>query len=144
MATTARPDAICRRLRRGGERLAPDLARHAEACADCGRYLERLEALRSALGRPRCEAVPDAGFAARVQARLTAAPAVQLGVAANRLLPFAAASVLVLLLLQLVPRAPAAGADAGSFARTTLSSGEELLLWVLETGASDGADGAPR
>ncbi|HEV8629672.1 MAG TPA: hypothetical protein VGV61_05090 [Thermoanaerobaculia bacterium] len=72
----------------------PQLAAHLAQCSQCGALAARLLAVQQGLRRHQAEHTPDAGFSARVVARLPA-PTEMLGRAALRLLP--AAFVLALL-----------------------------------------------
>lgn len=137
----------CRRVRDallrapGGPRLdsgprPEDLRRHLDSCAACRRFAQRSRTVAGALGTPRSDAAPDAGFAARVVARLPAAPDVaraRFTWAAVRLLPAAAALLLVLLgwsVLGTAAESVAAGDDA------------DVLSWILEQPAVNGGLGA--
>ena len=73
----------------------PRLARHLAACPECERFAGRWAELRSELRRRRTTLAPDAGFAARVTARL-GAPADPFAWAARRLLPATLALTLAL------------------------------------------------
>jgi hypothetical protein len=73
----------------------PRAVEHVRECADCRAFLARLETAREVLATPLCDARPDAGFAARVAARLPR-PVEILGMAALRLLPAAVALLLAL------------------------------------------------
>ena len=73
----------------------PDLARHLDSCPECARFAERLAAVRQSLRNRRTPVIPDAGFAARVTARLDP-PADPFAWAARRLLPVTLALTLVL------------------------------------------------
>lgn len=71
---------------------------HLERCAACRRLLAGHRAARRALVAHHADLEPDAGFSARVLERIAAPedPFAALGWAARRLLPLAAALVLVL------------------------------------------------
>lgn len=123
----------CRRARnlltRNSERGSaadPELARHLVSCGECERFAERWTALRRGLKEHLTTVTPDAGFAARVGARL-AAPADPFQWAARRLLPATLALTLALggWCLLRTP-APASLADE-------LADGD-LLTWVATGG----------
>jgi anti-sigma factor RsiW len=73
----------------------PALARHLASCAECARLAERWAAVGAQLRQRRAVVTPDAGFAARVTARLEA-PADPLVWAARRLVPVTLALTLAL------------------------------------------------
>ncbi len=73
----------------------PALTRHLASCPECARLGERWAAVRAGLRRRRTVVTPDAGFAARVTARLEA-PADPLVWAARKLLPVTLALTLAL------------------------------------------------
>ncbi len=79
--------------RRSGD--DPALARHLASCADCERFAGRWTAVRRGIAHRVTRVTPDAGFAARVSARLDG-PADPLLWAARRLLPATVALTLVL------------------------------------------------
>ena len=121
----------CRRARRlltrtAERRSASDAAleRHLAGCADCERFAERWAALRRGIAGRVARVTPDAGFAARVTARLEAPPDPLLW-AARRLLPATLALTLVLggwCLLRTPPPASLAAELADP----------DLLTWVVE------------
>lgn len=127
----------CRTLRDGctAGRLSPAdprVAGHAEGCPACRAYLARLAIARETLATPLSTSLPDAGFAARVAARLPQ-PVELLGWAAVRLLP-AALALLVALAAYGQGHAPSAG-DLWLLEPTS----GELLTWA----ALAGTEGAP-
>ncbi len=71
------------------------VAAHLAACSACAAYAERLERVREALAGRGAEILPDAGFAARVVARLPTRTEL-LGSTAARFLPATLALALVL------------------------------------------------
>jgi anti-sigma factor RsiW len=71
----------------------PEVERHLAGCPRCRAYLERLALARQVLAQPLSSALPDAGFAGRVAARLPR-PVELMGWAAVRLLPAALALLL--------------------------------------------------
>lgn len=73
----------------------PELTRHLAACPECERFTERWSKVRGGLEGHLITVTPDAGFAARVTARL-GAPADPFVWAAQRLLPVTLALTLVL------------------------------------------------
>jgi hypothetical protein len=88
----------CRRARKlltDGPGAQPALTRHLASCPQCERFAERWTAVRDGLQGHLITVTPDAGFAARVTARL-GAPADPLVWAAQRLLPVTLALTLVL------------------------------------------------
>ncbi len=92
----------CRRTRNlltagPGRRAGADaaLARHLDSCPECQRFAERWTAIREGIRGRRTAVTPDAGFAARVTARL-GAPADPFAWAARRLLPATLALTLAL------------------------------------------------
>ena len=99
-----------------------ELARHLASCPDCERFAERWSQVRRGLRGHLTPVTPDAGFAARVTARLDP-PADPFVWAARRLLPVTLALTLVLggWCLLRTP-APASLADE-------LADGD-LLTWV--------------
>lgn len=101
----------------------PVLARHLASCDDCSRFAERWTAVRRAIRGRRAAVTPDAGFAARVTARLDP-PADPFVWAAWRLLPGTLALTLMLggWALLRTP-APASLADQ-------LTDGD-LITWVV-------------
>lgn len=102
------------------------LARHLEQCDDCARFARRWHELRRGLRRSPA-VTPDAGFAARVVARLPA-PADPLSWAALRLLPASVALVLALTgwcLLATPPPTTVADELAGGDLLTWVAAGEE-------------------
>jgi hypothetical protein len=126
----------CRRARnlltRTADRAAaadPALARHLAACAECARFAERWAAVRRGIEGRLTRVTPDAGFAARVTARL-GAPADPFTWAAWRLLPATVALTLVLggWCLLWTP-APSSLAEQ-------LADGD-LLAWVTSTGGDE-------
>ena len=119
----------CRRARELLTRVDPPvgsadarLTRHLVSCPECERFAARWAAVREGLAAHRAAVTPDAGFAARVTARL-GAPADPFVWAARRLLPATLALTLVLggWALLRTP-APASLADE-------LADGD-LLTWV--------------
>ncbi len=92
----------CRRARKlltgvsgAGSGADPELARHLASCAECERFAERWTAVRDGLKGRLTTLTPDAGFAARVTARL-GPPADPFVWAARRLVPVTLALTLVL------------------------------------------------
>jgi anti-sigma factor RsiW len=73
----------------------PELVRHLSGCPECARFAERMMAVREVLRTRLSTVVPDAGFAARVTARL-GAPADPFVWAARRLVPATLALTMVL------------------------------------------------
>ena len=73
----------------------PALTTHLASCPDCERFAECWTAARAALAGRRSTVLPDAGFAARVTARLGAATD-PFAWAARRLVPVSLALTLVL------------------------------------------------
>lgn len=71
------------------------LDRHLDSCTECSRFAERWAAVREGLRSRRATVTPDAGFAARVGARL-GPPADPFAWAARRLVPVTLALTLVL------------------------------------------------
>ena len=78
-------DLLTREPDRGGT-ADPALARHLASCTECERFAERWEELRRGLRQHRVLVTPDAGFAARVAARLDR-PTDPFAWAARRLVP---------------------------------------------------------
>ena len=99
--------------------------KHLEDCAPCGRFAARLRIARRVLEEHRVDVEPDAGFAARVAARLPQGPAEILGWAAARLIPVTL--VLVLILGWFALRVEPAQAIAEETAPT-----DDLVSWVLD------------
>jgi hypothetical protein len=103
---------------------------------------DRLAAAREYFREHHSGALPDAGFAARVAARLVPEPLSALGWAAVRLLPAAVALAAVLGFLAARTPAPTANGAASSPSdrsaarvvdRTTdRTTDDDLLTWVLE------------
>lgn len=121
----------CRRARHlltraaeGGSSTHPELERHLASCAECERFAERWLAVRRGIAGRVTRVTPDAGFAARVTARLDA-PADPLLWAARRLLPVTLALTLVLGGWCLLRTPPPASLAA------ELADGD-LLTWVAE------------
>jgi anti-sigma factor RsiW len=121
----------CERARRLLARDADDpaLARHLAACAECEQLAARWAELRRALRDRRTVVTPDAGFAARVTARLDR-PVDPLVWAARRLLPATLALTLALGGWCLA-RTPAPASLAAELADS------DLLSWV-ESGGEEG------
>lgn len=118
-----------RKLLTHGPGADPALTRHLASCAECERFAERWTAVREGLKGRLTTVAPDAGFAARVTARL-GAPADPFVWAARRLLPATLALTLVLggwCLLQ--TPAPSSLADE-------LADGD-LLTWVATSGEDE-------
>ncbi len=98
-------ERVCRRIRRqlcatppAAARRAAELRGHLESCPACAAFERRLAAARRELGRPLLPGralEPDAGFPARLMARL-GRPADVLGWAAFRALPAALGLALAL------------------------------------------------
>ncbi|MBI3450211.1 MAG: hypothetical protein HY049_15005 [Acidobacteria bacterium] len=86
---------------------------------------ERTREARLYFQRHHANAVPDAGFVARVTARLTPDPAGTLGWAAMRLLP---ASLLLALVLGYVSVRTTGSGDAP----TVRAGDDDVIAWVLE------------
>ena len=105
-----------------------ELARHLASCARCAELAERWSAVRGELRQRRTTVTPDAGFAARVTARLDP-PADPLTWAARRLVPATLALTLALGGWCLL-RTPAPSSLADELADpdllTWVSSGSEL------------------
>lgn len=102
------------------------LTEHLNGCRACGRYAERLEIAREALGEHHAGVTPDPAFAVRVLAGLPPLSP-PLGWAAVRLLPAAAALLLVL-------SGWAWLATATPSDLVTASPTDDLVSWVLENG----------
>ena len=100
----------------------PALTRHIASCSECRRLAERWAAVREGLRSRLTTVAPDAGFAARVTARL-GAPADPFVWAARRLLPATLALTLALGGWCLL-RTPAPSSLADE-----LADGD-LLIWV--------------
>ena len=107
----------------------PALARHLAGCDDCRRFAERWAETRRDLRQHRARLTPDAGFAARVVARLDP-PADPFAWAARRLLPATLALTLVLTGWALL-RTPAPASLAEE-----LADGD-LITWVASGGEED-------
>jgi hypothetical protein len=110
-----------------GRTLSGELAGHVNECPGCARYTARLQAAQDLFRQHHGEVEPDAGFAARVAARLPRQSTVVLGWAALRLLPLSVALVLLLFLLSLwvpesTPTQTAAQAPT-----------DDVLTWVIGT-----------
>lgn len=99
------------------------LARHLEDCPKCARFARRMTAVRDLFEAHHAEVLPDAGFAARVVARLPA-PAGGMAWAAVRLLPATLALALVLTgwCLLTAPSPSSLVEEAPS---------DDLLTWVM-------------
>jgi predicted anti-sigma-YlaC factor YlaD len=109
-------------------RRGPEIDEHLEECAACTRFAERLSIARQALEEHRAHVMPDDAFAARVVAELPQ-PSPVLGWAAVRLLPAAAALLLVL----------SAWAWFGTGTPSEMvatAPTDDLVSWVLETGGT--------
>ena len=105
--------------------LPGELAGHLDGCPDCARYAARLQAARDLFRHRHGEVEPDAGFAARVTARLPQQSTVVLGWAALRLLPISVALVLLLFLLSLwIPEATPTQTAAQA-------PTDDVLTWVI-------------
>jgi len=111
--------------RSAGESQGAALREHVGACPECGRYRERSEAARDWFRQHQAEVEPNAGFAARVAARIDERPVDVLGWAAVRLLPATLVLVVVLGWLASGRSPDFASIDAGD-------SGDDLLTWVLD------------
>lgn len=109
----------------------PRVVAHVEGCAGCRAFLERLALAREVLATPLCEALPDAGFAGRVAARLPR-PVDLMGWAALRLLPAALA-----LLLALAAYGQGHPPSAADLWLLEPSSGQ-LLTWSALAGGEPG------
>jgi predicted anti-sigma-YlaC factor YlaD len=103
---------------------------HLQECESCSRFAERLGHARQALQEHHVDVRPDAAFVARVVADLPQ-PSPVLGWAAVKLLPAAAALLLVL--------------STWAFLSTgtptelvTASPTDDLVSWVLESGVDGG------
>ena len=109
-------------------RQEPVAAGHLEECAACRGYAERLTLARQALRDHHGNVEPDAGFSARVLARIPDGPTQVLGWAAVRLLPATLALALVLawFAFQEVPQTTTT-TTAEAPAPT-----EDLLSWVID------------
>jgi hypothetical protein len=102
------------------------LESHLAECEECSRFAARLEEATRVLGERPPLVTPDAGFAARVVARLPERDPL-LGLAAIRMLPAAAALLLVLGIWALL------GTSTPS-ELTTASPTDDLVAWVLARG----------
>lgn len=121
-----------------------DLTEHLERCRRCRRYRERLDVSRELLAGIECE--PDAGFAARVAARID--ESVGIGWASARLLPatVAIAAVLAVLCLHSSPDDPTLdrrSSESSLPERTVVVPTsyenemlDDLLLWAADDSGS--------
>jgi len=120
----------CRDLRvrlMEGRDLPGALAGHLDECPDCAHYAGRFHAARDLFRQHHGEVEPDAGFAARVTARLPQQSTVVLGWAALRLLPISVALVVLLFLLSLwIPEATPTQTAAQA-------PTDDVLTWVIGT-----------
>ncbi len=107
---------------------SPELVSHLARCAECERFASRLDGVRAVLRRHHANVEPDAGFAARVTARLVRDAAGDLGWTAARLLP--ATLVLLGLMAWIAFQTPLPAVESDS---------EDLLSWVV----ADSNGGAP-
>jgi hypothetical protein len=108
-----------------GSPLPEDAGRHLEDCAGCREFAGRLRTARQVLREHRCDAEPDAAFAARVGERLSGGSTEMLGWAAARLLPATLALVLVLGWFALRSEAPSQVAYAEQ------APTDDLVSWAL-------------
>lgn len=109
---------------------APEVREHLASCEACGRFAERWAAAAAVLAEPRCDAVPDAGFAGRVAARRSP-PVEPFAWAAARLLPAALALAVVLLGWCLA-------ATPGPSELTESAGSDDPLVWIVESWEGDG------
>jgi anti-sigma factor RsiW len=106
-----------------------ELDRHLVSCPECERFAERWAAVRDGIKSHRAAVRPEAGFAARVTARL-GAPADPLVWAAWRLVPVTLALTLVLGGWCLLGT-PAPASLAAQLADS------DLLSWVASSGEEE-------
>lgn len=114
-----------------GEKMPPSeiVHEHLERCDVCARFAERLAMAAEILESHHANVGPDAAFAARVVARLPQ-PSPILGWAALKLLPAAAALLLVL--------SAWVWFGTGTPGELVASSPtDDLLSWVLENGGEE-------
>lgn len=131
------PSGTCRRVR---DRLvagdaADDVAAHLDACPACAAFAGRAAAVRGALRERHAGAEPDAGFAARVTARLDPQRPVEVaGRLAWRLLPVTVAIAAALLAIAVTIEP--ARVDTTTSETEQAAPSDDPLGWVLGT---DGA-----
>jgi predicted anti-sigma-YlaC factor YlaD len=117
-------DARDRLTERADEPSGP-VSEHLKDCAACARFAERIGLARELFREHRADVEPDAHFANRVAARLSAEPTARLGWAAARVLPATLALLLVLVWLSWQ-------SAQGPASVSVESPTEDLLTWVLD------------
>jgi predicted anti-sigma-YlaC factor YlaD len=115
----------CDEVRGKPASLTGEERRHLEDCPACRRYVERAAAAKRYFEEHRSDAVPDAGFVARVAERVNGRTAGAIGWAAMRLLPATAVMAVILawFAFQAAPSQEVVEA---------VSPTEDLLSWVLD------------
>ncbi len=108
----------------------PAVREHLTGCESCRRFAEGWATAVGELGNPRCEAQPDAAFAAKVVAGLPAKTE-PLAWAVVRLFPVAAALALVLL-------GWCFAATPGPTELAASASSSDPLVWVVGSQEDDG------
>jgi predicted anti-sigma-YlaC factor YlaD len=116
---------MCDEVRGKPASLTAEERRHLEDCPACRRYVERAAAAKRYFEEHRSDAVPDAGFAARVADHVNGRTAGAIGWAAMRLLP-ATAALAVILAWFAFQAAPSQ--EVVEVASPT----EDILSWVLD------------